>query len=186
MAVQTPLICLRACGYNTFTTKELRIEALKKACLKHGTGHVLDRLENVKNLQSKPGVVAILEHDIRHIISIYAVDQEVRDYYGDPKFPVTNTTIEDSVDKLQKLNSAFDEFLIRDGSIDTPVQIAIRKFQQLTLEPSLALAMTREKHIKHETRKKALLAELDRVRREIMAGNDADWEGLETSLAEFM
>ena len=186
MALQTPLICLRACGYYTFETKERRIEALKNACLKHGTGHVLDRLKDVKNLQSKPGVVAILDHDIMHILSIYAVDQEVRDYYRDLAPGVRNTAIEDNVDKLQKLNSAFDEFLIRDGATDTPLHVAIGVFQELSLEPALARAMTREKKGKHETRKTALLAELDRVRREIMAGNDTDLEGLETALAAFM
>lgn len=185
MATQVPTqISLRAFGYSIFVDVENRQKALERACDQHGVEPVLARLEQVKNLNSNPddgagrnNIVSAFEQDIRYILSKHPTVEQVEET---PTF-VHATTVEDEVDKMKKLNEAFDEFLVRDGPVDTPVQIAIRAFQETTLVPSIQLAENQ----KHENQKKKVLDELERVRKEVLKGNVADLEDLENYLSGF-
>ena len=181
MATQTPTqISLRAFGYSIFVDDENRHKALERACDRHGFEPVLTRLEQVKNLNANPDnlasrkdIVSAFEHDIRYMLSKHPATVE--------EVVVQTKTVEDEVDKMKKLNQAFDEFLERDGPVDSPVQIAIRAFQETTLVPSIELAINQ----KNENQKKKVLDELERVRKEVLKGNVNDLEDLENYLTGF-
>ena len=186
MATQVPAhISLRAFGYSIFVDVEKRQKALERACDQHGFEPVLARLEQVKNLNSNPdnlasrnNIVSAFEQDIRYMLSKHpTMVEEVKET---PTF-VHATTVEDEVDKMKKLNEAFDEFLVRDGPLDTPVQIAIRAFQETTLVPSIQLAENQ----KHENQKKKVLDELERVRKEVVKGSVENLKDLEIYLSAF-
>ena len=181
MAVQTPnQISLSASGYSTYLDADPRKIALNNACSQHGVQLVLDGLEQVKIFQSNVGMVTkVVDEDIRYVLSKYNARKQEEEQLK------MNTTIEDDAGKLQKLNSAFDEFLVRDGVmlLHTPFQMALRAFQEITLAPSIEIAVNRKKI---ENRKQDVLAKLELVRNKIMNdGNMGDLEWLENELATF-
>lgn len=184
MATQVPTqISLRAFGYSIFVDVENRQKALERACDQHGVEPVLARLEQVKNsypdnLASRNDIVSAFEQDIGYILSKHpATGQEVEET---PTF-VQAMTVEDDIDMMKTLNQAFDVFLVRRGPVDSPVQIAIRAFQETTLLPSIELAENQE----IEFQKKKVLDELERVRKEVLKGSVENLKDLEVYLSAF-